>query len=193
MKNEIITYLSKYTSLSDELVAIIIKSTVIKKYKKGTLLLKAGDISNESYFVLNGCVRSYVITDGDEQTLDFYTEEQPILPISYGKNTPSEQYLECVEDTILTINTQEHENEMFLKYPQFESICRIMSDVIMANFQESFVFYKLTKPEERYLFLQNNRPDLFQRVPQYQLASYLGIKPESLSRLRKRLTNNQKL
>jgi CRP-like cAMP-binding protein len=188
MENEIIKYLSKYTSLSNELKEIVIESTIIKNYKKGFILLREGEISKESYFVLKGCVRSYIINNGDEKTLEFYTEEQPILPISYGKDTLSEQYLECIEDSVLTVNTQEHENEMFLKYPQFESICRIMTEVMMTNFQESFVNYKTTNPEERYLFLQKMRPYLLQRVPQYQLASYLGIKPESLSRLRKRLT-----
>jgi len=188
METEIIKYLLKYTSLSDELIEIINKSIIIKNYKKGTVLLREGEISNEGYFVLKGCIRSYLITDGNERTLEFYTKDQPILPITYGKRIPSEQYLECIEDSVLTVNTPEHEAEMFLKYPQFESICRIMTEVMINNFQESFVNYKITNPEERYLFLLKMRPDLFQRVPQYQLASYLGIKPESLSRMRKRLT-----
>ncbi|MBN2818735.1 MAG: Crp/Fnr family transcriptional regulator [Bacteroidales bacterium] len=193
MGNEIIKYLSKYTSLSNELAEIVLASTIIKNFKKGTILLKEGDISKESYFVLKGCVRSYLIDNGEDKTLDFHTEEQPILPISYGKETLSEQYLECIEDSILTVNTPEHENEMFLKYPQFESVCRIMTEVMMSNFQESFVNFKTTSPEERYLFILKNRPDLLQRVPLFQLASYLGLKPESLSRLRKRLVKNKRL
>lgn len=193
MENEIIKYLSKYTSLSNEIAEIVVESTIIKNFKKGTLLLKEGDISKESYFVLKGCVRSYLIDDGEDKTLEFYTEEQPILPISYGKDTLSEQYLECVEDSILTVNTPEHENKMFLKHPQFESICRIMTEVMMSNFQESFINFKTSSPEERYLFLVKNRPDLLQRVPLFQLASYLGLKPESLSRLRKRLVKNKRL
>ncbi len=193
MGNEIIKYLSKYTSLSNELAEIVLESTIIKNFRKGTILLKEGDMSKESYFVLKGCVRSYLIDNGENKTLEFYTEEQPILPISYGKETLSEQYLECIEDSILIVNTPEHENEMFLKYPQFESICRIMTEVMMSNFQESFVNFKTTNPEERYLFILKNRPDLLQRVPLFQLASYLGLKPESLSRLRKRLVKNKKV
>jgi CRP-like cAMP-binding protein len=191
MENEIIKYLSKYTSLTDELIDILKESTIIKKYKKGAYLLREGEISNESFLVLKGCIKSYVINDGEEKIIDFYTEEQPILPISYGMKAPSEQYLECLEDCILTVNTPEHENAMFLKYPQFESICRIMTEVMMTNFQESFVNYKMTNPEERYLYLLKKRPDIIQRVPQYQLASYLGIKPESFSRLKKRVIKNK--
>jgi len=58
----------------------------------------------------------------------------------------------------------------------------------MSKYQESLMTYKLTTPEDRYLNLLKSRPDLIQRVPQYQLASYLGVKPESLSRIRKRLS-----
>lgn len=188
IENEIITYLTKYTTLSDELADILVKSTIVKQLKKGTVLLKEGDISSESYLVLKGCIRSYILNDGDEKTLEFYTEEQPILPISYGKGSPSEEYLECIEDSIIVVSTPEHETAMLQKYPQFESICRIMTEVMMANFQESFVNYKMASAEERYLYLLKNRSDLIQRVPQYQLASYLGLKPESLSRMKKRLS-----
>jgi CRP-like cAMP-binding protein len=76
---------------------------------------------------------------------------------------------------------------MFREFPQFESVCRIMSEVMLAHAQESFVNYRLASPEERYLYILQKRPELIQRVPQYQLASYLGIQPESLSRLKKRL------
>jgi CRP-like cAMP-binding protein len=193
MSNEIIDYLSKYVSLSSELKTIVNESSIVKNFKKGSILLREGQISNECFLVLKGCVRSYLLVNGEEKSLDFYTEEYPILPISYGKNIASQQYLVCVEDSILMVNTPEHESNMLVKYPQFEIICRIMTEVMMANFQESSMNYRISNPLERYLFLEKKRPDLFQRVPQYQLASYLGIKPESLSRLRKRLTKKQGL
>ncbi len=192
MENEMVKYISKHVSLSEELKAVIIESVIIKSFKKGTILLRESNISNESYFVLKGCIRSYLIKDGEEKTLEFYTEEQPIVPMGYGKQVPSEHFLECVEDTIISIGTPEHENEMFRKYPQFESVCRIMSEVMLANFQETFTNYKLMTPEERYLALLKNRPNLAQRVPQYQLASYLAITPQSLSRIRKRLLKQTK-
>jgi CRP-like cAMP-binding protein len=187
MENEIIKYLTKYISLDDDFKEIITKTTIVKEFKKGDFLLKEGELVKESYFVLKGCVRNYAVIDGEEKTLEFFTEEQPIAPVNYGKSDPSPHYLECIEDAVITINTPEHEKKMFKTYPQFESVCRVMSEVMMANFQETYVNYKLTNPEERYLYILKNRPELIQRVPQYQLASYLGIKPESLSRLKKRM------
>ena len=187
MDNEFVKFLSKNTSLPDELINILVENNVIQYFKKGTLLLKEGERVTECYLVLNGCIRSYVIKDGEEKIIEFYTEEQWFSPPGYGKRIPSELYLECIEDTIAGIGTPEHEAEIFGKYPELESASRIMAEEKMANYQSSFANFKISSAEERYLQLQKERPDLIQRVPQYQLASYLGITPESLSRIRKRL------
>jgi DNA-binding MarR family transcriptional regulator len=76
---------------------------------------------------------------------------------------------------------------MYQKFPQIESLNRAMVEAIMAKQQDSLAEFKMTSPEQRYLNLLKNRPDLIQRVPQHQIASYLGVKPESLSRIRKRI------
>jgi CRP-like cAMP-binding protein len=188
MDNEFIKYLSKNTSLPDELIHILVENTVVQNFKKGTLLLKEGDRVTACYLILKGCIRSYILKDGEEKTIEFYTEEQSISPPGFGKNIPSELYLECVEDTIVSAGTPEYEAAMFAKYPELESVCRTMSEEMASSYQTSFAEYKLSSAEERYLKLLKERPDLIQRVPQYQLASYLGIQPESLSRIRKRIT-----
>jgi hypothetical protein len=127
------------------------------------------------------------VKDGEEKIIEFYTEEQPVSPINYGTKTPSEHYLECIEDTVACIGTPELENDMFRNFPQVESACRIVTESIIGSYQSSFADYKTTSAEERYLKLLKERPELIRRVPQYQLASYLGVKPESLSRIRRRL------
>lgn len=188
MENELVKYVSKYVDLSDELKAVIVNSTVIRHCNKGEILLTEEQHANEGFLVLKGCVRNYIIQDGEEKTVEFYTEEQPISIASYGKNIPSGHFLECVENTTVSVGTPEHEAEMLNKYPQFDSVCRIISEVMMANLQTHFADYKLMSSEERYLDFIKTRPELTQKVPQYQIASYLGMTPESLSRLRKRLS-----
>ena len=79
------------------------------------------------------------------------------------------------------------EVEIFQKFPKFETLCRIMSEELIAKQQINFDDFKTSSPEQRYLNLLEKRPDLIQRVPQHQLASYLGVKPQSLSRLRARI------
>ena len=187
MENEIIKYLSKYIPINKELEEAIIKSGFIKSFGKGTLLLEQGKMSNKCYFIINGCIRSFCIKDGEEKTTEFYTEDQAVTPSVYGKKIPSEYYLECVEDTIAGVGTPELETEIYQKFPQIESLNRALGETIMAKYQDTFAEFKMASPEERYLNLLTNRPDLIQRVPQHQIASYLGIKPESLSRIRKRI------
>lgn len=75
----------------------------------------------------------------------------------------------------------------FEKFPRFETLCRLLSEQLLAGNQAQFDAFRTSTPEQRYLHLMRTRPDLLQRVPQYQLASYLGIQPQSLSRIRKRL------
>jgi CRP-like cAMP-binding protein len=189
MQNKILKYISKFVPITKDLEKSILESTNIKSFPKGTILLKEGNVSNECYFILKGCIRCFYIKNGDEKTKEFYTEGQAAMPSSYGKKIPSEQYLECIEKTVASIGTPELEAAMFEKYPQSESATRVMTEIIMANYKDTLAEFKMASPEERYLNLLKNRPDLIQRAPQHQIASYLGIKPESLSRIRKRTMN----
>lgn len=191
MENEILKYLSKYIPITKEMEEAIIASGFIRSFKKGTLLLEEGKYSNECYFVIKGCIRSYYIKDGEEKTTEFYTEEQAVTPTAYGKKIPSEYYLECIEDTIAGVGNPELEKEMYIKFPQLELLNLALGEAIMAKYMETFAEFKMNSPEERYLSLLKTRPDLIQRAPQHQIASYLGIKPESLSRIRKRISSSK--
>ncbi len=121
-------------------------------------------------------------------TTDFFTEGQVATPSAFGKKTPSVYYSECIEDTVAAVGTLEQESEIFKKYPEMESIARMMGEAMMAQQQDYLSEFKMASPEEWYIQLQKSRPELIRRVPQYQLASYLGVTPESLSRIRKRLS-----
>ena len=187
MKSEIIKHISKYVEVTEELEEALIASTFVNFFPQGTTLLKEGQIANECFFIFKGCVRSYYLEDIEEKTTEFYTEGQAATPPTYGKNVPSAMHYECVEDTVAAVGTPELETEMYAKYPQLETLGRVMNDIFIADFQNDFAAYKHASPEQRYLNLLENRPDLFQRAPLHQIASYLGMKPESLSRIRKRL------
>lgn len=193
MKENLYDYIAKYIEITPEIQLALEESTFARSFKKGSLLLKEGEIANECYFIFNGCIRSYYLKDGEEKTTEIYTEEQAVAPPNYGTGEKSKMYLECIEDTVVTVGTPELEKIMFEKYPALESLARVINDRLIANQKEAFDFFKMESPEERYLSLLKNRPDLFQRVPQHQIASYLGIKPESLSRIRKRIVLKERL
>jgi len=187
MQNILFDFISKYISLTDEEKNVLLSLNLFRHLKKGTILLREGAYSKESYFVLKGCIRVYYIIGGEEKTTAFYTELDALTPTCVINNTPSDYFISCVEDCILTVSTSDMEAEINSKFPKFELMCRKLSEELLAKQRTDFDEFKTSSPEERYLNLLQNRPDLVQRVPQHQLASYLGIKPQSLSRLRARI------
>lgn len=184
---DLFNFLSNYISLTEEEQKAILALDIFHSIKKGTALLKEGQKTQENYFVLKGCIRKYYIIDGEEKTTAFYTEMEGLTPHCATNNQPSEYHISCVEDSIILIATPEMEPVLFSKFPKFESLCRVLSEDLLAKQQINFDEFKTSSPEQRYLNLLKQRPDLIQRVPQHQLASYLGIKPQSLSRLRARI------
>lgn len=192
MKNILFDFISKYVSLTDDEKNAIVSLDIFRSFKKGTALLKEGQNSKDGYFVLKGCIRTYYVIDGDEKTTAFYTEMEGLTPHCVINKAPSEYFISCVEDTILTVANPDMEVEIFSKFPKFETLCRILSEELLAKQQIDFDEFKTSSPEQRYLNLLQIRPDLVQRVPQHQLASYLGIKPQSLSRLRARIFEKSK-
>ncbi|MDI9257921.1 Crp/Fnr family transcriptional regulator [Flavobacterium sedimenticola] len=187
MKNILFDFISKYVSLSEEEKNVLLSLDLFHTVKKGTILLEEGQKSNDSYFVLKGCIRTYYIIDGDEKTTAFYTELDAYTPHCVINKAPSEYFISCVEDGIILIADENMSADVNSKFPKFEIMCRKLSEELLAKKQTDFDEFKTSSPEQRYLNLIQKRPDLVQRVPQHQLASYLGIKPQSLSRLRARI------
>lgn len=161
---------------------------VLKTYKKGAYLLREGQISVDTYFILEGCIREFVVNDGEEKTTNFFTEEQWVISLNnFGPQSPATHNLICVEDTTVSVGNERQAQKMFKQFPRFETISRVIVEADFAEQKKLLTSYLTDSPEQRYLKLLSSRPDLFQRIPQYQLASYIGVKPESLSRIRKRV------
>ena len=192
MQDLLFGFISKYVTLTEDEKNAIVSLDIFRSAKKGTTLLKEGQKSNDGYFVLKGCIRTYYVIDGEEKTTAFYTEMEGLTPHCVINKAPSEYFISCVEDSILTIADPGMEVDIFKKFPKFETLCRVLSEELLAKQQINFDEYRTSSPEQRYLNLLQKRPDLIQRVPQYQLASYLGIKPQSLSRLRARILKKNK-
>lgn len=187
--DKFVNYFSRFSSLSAAESAAIKGNMCVRTFKKGNFLLKEGQFSIDTFFILEGCVREYRIIDGEEKTTNFFTEEQWIISMNnFTHQQPSEDYLICMEDTTVSVGNEEQAQKMFKVFPRFETIARAIIEADFAEQKKQLTSYLTDSPEQRYLNLMKTRPDIFQRVPQYQIASYIGIKPESLSRIRKRLT-----
>lgn len=187
-EQELIRYISQFKPLSEAEIEQILKIIKVKSFKRGTILLKEGQAVKLCYFVLKGCIRQYYLVDGEEKTTQFYTEGQPVTPYEGTyKRVASKYYLACVEDTLVTVGSPDDEAAFFEKMPHLEPVKGLAVEEELGKSMDRLSSYILNSPEERYLNLLKTRPDLLDRVPQYQLASYLGVTPESLSRIRKRI------
>lgn len=188
MKNKIVEYFSKISLLSEEEAEAIRQSAVIKSVEKGTILLREGQYANDTYFVFKGLVRQYNLVDGEERTSAFFTENQWVMALNnLNGDKPSSNYWVCEEDCALMIGNDDGAIKIFEQFPRLEAIARKILESSFAEYQQTIANYMADSPEQRYLRLVESRPDLMQRIQQYHLASYIGVKPESLSRIRKRL------
>ncbi|NME06677.1 Crp/Fnr family transcriptional regulator [Psychrobacillus sp. BL-248-WT-3] len=193
MMDILLKYMSDFTLISEDEQRAISESLRIDEYKKGQYLLRQGELSAiKCYFVLIGCVRQFFIDEsGKEVTSNFFIEEQAIPIINEKTQGDLSKYsLVCVEDCRLVVGDIDSENTMLNKYPQLEIMIRKMMEINVGEIQDQFGEFIGSSPEERYESILRKRPELIERVPQHQLASYLGITPESLSRIKKRIKKN---
>lgn len=194
IENDTIEVIPGPNCVSEEEARELNKYMSVRTSPKGTILLHPGQIANECLYVLKGCIRRYYLMDGEEKTTQFYTENQSIFStFGFTNKIPARYFLACVEETTMTVLPYEKELKLFEQFPRLESMCRVSIEEEFANYQEMMETYITSTPEERYMDLLKNKPDLFQRIPMYHLASYLGIKPESLSRIRRRILQKQQV
>ena len=165
-----------------------------KTYKKKDFLLQAGEISKHLAFVNEGIFRTYTIDKtGEEHVLQFSLEDWWTGDTYSGlTQKPSTFFIEALEDShVYLIDNQELE-KIFAEIPKFERYFRILAQNRFIALQERINGDLTDSAEERYLDLLNRYPTLPQRVPQQYIASFLGIQPPSLSRIRKQLAERNR-
>lgn len=191
MRDILIRYIKRYTDLSEAELEAITTDVPIEEFKKGTILLHQGEAPEKCYFVLKGCIRQSAVDEtGRETTFNFFTEEQGVTIFNRHTLDKASKYsLSCLEDCVLVVGDLSIEQQMYDTYSGLESMIRKMVEENIGEINDDFAVFVASRPEERYKALLEKRPDLIHRVPQHQLASFLGITPESLSRIKRRLEN----
>ncbi len=188
LKEKIRTFISNFKFFTKQEVEMIVEKTMVKEFGKGEVLLREGQIPTKCYMVVEGCVREYLIKDGIEKSTAFFTEGDTFAPYANdGKGTPSKHYWECGEDCVLTISNQSFEEELRAALPRLDTIFQQIAIEKLDKAKAEWSQFISSSPEERYQNLLDKRPALFNRVPHHQIASYLGMEPQSLSRIRKRI------
>jgi CRP-like cAMP-binding protein len=162
-----------------------------KKLRKRQYLLQQGDVCKHVAFVEKGLLRSYIVNDkGAEHIVQFAFEGWWIADqFSFLTGEPSEYNIEAMEDCELLLLTKQAEEEMLQKIPKFERFFRILLQSSLIATQKRLASSLSQTAEERYNELTKACPKtLPHRVPQHMLASFLGITPETLSRIRRQVT-----
>ncbi len=157
--------------------------------KKKSFLYRQNEICRYIAFVHKGCLRNYHIDPkGDEQIIYFALEDWWVADLqSFFLKIPSQFNVQALEDCELLIATKSEFEQAFDAVPSFENFYRLKTQTAYTKTQQAVV-EKSETAEERYLKLFLTAPSILQRVPQHYLASYLGIKPQSLSRIRKKIS-----
>lgn len=160
---------------------------VFEKFKKGERIIVPGELVNQQYFVVKGCLRTYLIDgSGKEHTIQFAVENWWVSDyISYYNAQKSELTVECIEPCELLKAHIEDLRAVFDELPKVERFFRLQLESAFVAFQKRILSNLHKNAEQRYALFVKQYPNIEQRVKNYQIASFLGITPESLSRLRK--------
>jgi CRP-like cAMP-binding protein len=152
-----------------------------------TTLLTEGQIATQVHFIKKGCLRIWFNKDGKDITFQFFFEGQAVASIdSFVNNQPSLFTIESIEPSVIISISKENFEQLQQFYPKMkENFQQIMFDRL-RNYSLLFLSRIKDSPSERYADLINNHPEIIKRVPQHYIASYLGITPISLSRIRNR-------
>lgn len=156
---------------------------------KKTTLVQAGRAADEIYYLRSGCIRLYYLKEGVDISAYFFTEKMFAGAYdSFITQTPSRHYLETTEDSEIRTISYPSFQRLLREYPEMNAIVRKILEERFVDLHNLFTSQILDSPEERYQNLMTHRPDLLNRIPQHQLATFLGVTPVSLSRIRNRIS-----
>lgn len=185
--HRLLIYLRSLAPLSDESWQLLQPALKQKRFSKNECLLKEGEICQSLFFIENGYCRSYYLADGLEKNTGFFFENDIVTNInSFGSGQPSEYFIVAGESLEVIVLDKQRLLEAGKKAPEIETAGRCCIRLFAAR-QEAFAsLFQLYTAKERLACLEERYPFMIQRVPLTQLASFLGVARETLSRIRSR-------
>ncbi len=186
-------YCQQFVSLNADELALIDSYFVTVSIQRHAFLLQEGHICDFIAFVNEGLIRHFHTKDGEERTCDFSFQNRFLTDFtSFTNRVPSIYSLQALQETTLLIIKKENLLRLYQECPKYETFGRLMAEGVAQRATEIAMSLSSQKPEERYKALLQNHPDLFQKVQQKYIANFLGISPESLSRIRRRVALQEK-
>ena len=188
----LIHYFNHFLPLDEEEKSVVEEVFKERKVKRRQFLLQEGDVCKHNTFVVEGCFKMYMVDpNGKEHNLQFAIEKWLIGDIgSFHSEEPSRLYIEAIENSIILQIKKEDQWKLFVDYPKFNRIFRVLAENAIVSLQNRILQNISSTAEERYLEFSKNYPQLFNRISNVQIASYLGVTPEFLSTIRKNISKS---
>ena len=188
----LIKYFSSYMPLSEEEITTLESLFVQRKIKRRQFILHEGDVCKLNTFVVEGCFRMYLVDkNGKEHNLQFAVENWWIGDIgSFHSGEPSRLYIEALENSIVLQIKKDDQLKLFIEHPKFNRIFRVFTENALVSYQKRILQNISSTAEERYLDFVEQYPFFFNRISNVQIASFLGVTPEFLSTIRKKLSKS---
>lgn len=187
-------YCRRILPFTDEELGAVDEYFVEKTFKRRELLLEAPRTCRHLFFIVKGSVRYFRIKeDGSETTCDISLDNQWATEfVSFTSSAPAHLSLQALEETTVYCIDKAHLYALYKAFARYETFGRLITERILQQSIDTSVSLASQKPEERFKHLMQTRAELFQRVPRKFIANLLGISPESLSRLQKRIYSKNK-
>lgn len=188
MANPIIDYFRQYLDLTSEEEDYLLENVPIIDLEADHFLLREGEVSESFYFVIDGIIRMYYLVDGIEKTTFFYQKNDFVSSYeSFTQQVPSKHFVQTVAKTKVAEFRQPVVFEIIAKLPRFDMLSRVIMEQELIVYQDMLASFITMDAEQRYCHLLHHQPQLFQLIPQYHIATYLGVSPETLSRIKSRI------
>lgn len=185
MKN----FLLSLASFTNEELNAILSVGKRKKANMGENLFSPGRPFTKLWFIEEGLIRAYRIIEGEDYTFFFFTRQEFAVDYqSYLTKQDSPLFFEALADSQYIEFSKKSIEDLYRIYHSFEHVGRLMAEKAYLSATERLKQFQAEPLELRYQKLLERDPKLFQKIPQYHIASYLGVKPQSLSRIRAKLT-----
>lgn len=188
----LLIYFEKLLPLDEKEKSFLAEAFTERKIRRRQFILQEGDVCTFNSFVVEGCFRMYFVDEnGKEHNLQFAVENWWIGDIgSFHSEEPSKLNIEAIENSIILQIRKEDQLKLFVEYPKFNRIFRVLTENALISFQRRVLQNISSTAEERYIDFVERYPDLFNRISNVQIASFLGVTPEFLSTIRKRLAKS---
>lgn len=188
MTEQFFAYTDKVVNFTPADKELLASAFIFRQVSEKTELVSYDKRTDELFFLFRGCLRKYFVKDGQQITIYITTENSFIGAFdSFITGTPSKETIETLEPAELFVLKKKDLDRLYKEIPLMNEFVRKTLEQTLIQFQQALTSFILDNPEERYIKLLSQNPEILQRVPQHMLATYLGVTATSLSRIRKRI------